>query len=100
LIDPHGHLVDRIAAKIPDRQDVIYLNVPDPAQLYGYNQLRHVEQDRIALAASGMMEVFKKMWPDAWGVRMEHILHSSGNRSDRSCHGEGVAVAVRRRPLP
>jgi hypothetical protein len=26
------------------------------------------------LAASGMMDVFKKMWPDAWGVRMEHIL--------------------------
>jgi hypothetical protein len=26
------------------------------------------------LAASGMMDAFKKMWPDAWGVRMEHIL--------------------------
>jgi hypothetical protein len=23
-----------------------------------------------------MMEVFKKMWPDAWGVRMEHILRN------------------------
>ena len=22
------------------------------------------------------MEVFKKMWPDAWGVRMEHILRN------------------------
>lgn len=31
---------------------------------------------RIALAASGMMDVFKKMWPDAWGVRMGHILRN------------------------
>src|SRR6202048_600547 len=23
-----------------------------------------------------MMEVFKKLWPDAWGVRMEHILRN------------------------
>ncbi len=23
-----------------------------------------------------MMDVFKKMWPEAWGVRMEHILRN------------------------
>jgi type IV secretory pathway TraG/TraD family ATPase VirD4 len=77
LIDPHGDLVERVAAKISrKRQDVIYLDVPDPSQPYGYNPLRHVSPDRIALAASGMMDVFKKMWPDAWGVRMEHILRN------------------------
>jgi hypothetical protein len=78
LIDPHGDLVGRIAAAIPAsrRADVIYLDGPDPTQPYGYNPLRHVSEDRIALAASGMMEVFKKMWPEAWGVRMEHILRN------------------------
>jgi hypothetical protein len=78
LIDPHGDLVERINARVPPsrRTDVIYLNAPDPLQPYGYNPLRHVGQDRIALAASGMMEVFKKMWPEAWGVRMEHILRN------------------------
>jgi type IV secretory pathway TraG/TraD family ATPase VirD4 len=78
LIDPHGDLVERIADRIPpSRQaDVIYLNAPDPRQPYGYNPLRHVSDDRISLAASGMMEVFKKMWPEAWGVRMEHILRN------------------------
>jgi hypothetical protein len=78
LIDPHGDLVDRIAARIPasQRDRVFYLNATDPNQPYGYNPLRHVSQDRIALAASGMMDVFKKMWPDAWGVRMEHILRN------------------------
>src|SRR5713101_6733457 len=78
LIDPHGDLVARVAARIPASQQdrVIYLDATDPTQPYGYNPLRHVSEDRIALAASGMMDVFKKMWPDAWGVRMEHILRN------------------------
>ena len=73
LIDPHGDLVARVAARIAAsrRDDVIYLNATDPSQPYGYNPLRHVSEDRIALASSGIMDVFKKMWPDAWGVRME-----------------------------
>jgi type IV secretory pathway TraG/TraD family ATPase VirD4 len=78
LIDPHGDLVERIASQIPHwrQPQVIYLNASDPHQPFGYNPLRHVRQDRISLAASGFLEVFKKMWPDAWGVRMEHILRN------------------------
>src|SRR5262245_24171494 len=70
LVDPHGDLVERVAARMPTwrKPDVIYLNAYDPTQPYGYNPLRHVREDRIALAASGFLEVFKKMWPDAWGV--------------------------------
>jgi type IV secretory pathway TraG/TraD family ATPase VirD4 len=78
LIDPHGDLVERVAARIPQsrQSDVIYLDTPDAAQPYGYNPLRHVRHNYIPLATSGLMEVFKKMWPDAWGVRMEHILRN------------------------
>jgi type IV secretory pathway TraG/TraD family ATPase VirD4 len=78
LVDPHGDLVERVAAGVPParQSDVIYLNAADPRQPYGYNPLRHVRDDRIALAASGLMEVFQKMWPEAWGVRMEHILRN------------------------
>jgi type IV secretory pathway TraG/TraD family ATPase VirD4 len=78
VIDPHGDLVERLASLIPKKRqsDVVYLNASDPTQPYGYNPLRRVRSDRIALAASGLMEVFKKMWPEAWGVRMEHILRN------------------------
>jgi len=78
LIDPHGDLVERIAARIPAsrREDAIYLNASDPAQPYGYNPLRQVRGEFISLAASGLMEVLKKMWADSWGVRMEHILRN------------------------
>ncbi len=79
LIDPHGDLVERIAqdavAEEPGR--VSYLNAPDGAQPFGYNPLRRVRQDKIPLAASGMLETLRKLWPDAWGVRMEHILRNS-----------------------
>lgn len=79
LIDPHGDLVERIADRIPPQRllDVMYLDAADPTQPFGYNPLRHVRPDRIALAASGLIEVFKKMWPEAWGVRMEHILRNA-----------------------
>jgi type IV secretory pathway TraG/TraD family ATPase VirD4 len=78
LIDPHGDLVERIADRIPPERllDVLYLDAADPSQPYGYNPLRRVRQDRIAIAASGLMETFEKMWPEAWGVRMEHILRN------------------------
>jgi hypothetical protein len=75
LIDPHGDLAARLAAHIPEsrRDDLIYLNAADPTLEWGYNPLRHVPPEYIALAASGLMEVLKKMWPTSWGVRMEQI---------------------------
>jgi hypothetical protein len=71
-------LVERIAAKAgKDDRRVRYLNAADPNQPYGYNPVRRVRDDRIPLAASGLMDTLKKLWPDAWGVRMEHVLRNS-----------------------
>jgi hypothetical protein len=36
-----------------------------------------VRDDKIPLAVSGLLETLKKLWPDAWGVRMEHVLRNS-----------------------
>lgn len=79
LIDPHGDLVSRVVAfaKKHRESDLIYLNVPDAAQPYGYNPLRQVHPRRIPLAASGLIDIMKKLWGDAWGVRMEHILRNA-----------------------
>lgn len=76
FIDPHGDAAERLLHHVPpSRQaDLIYWNVPDPAQPYGYNPLRKVRKDKIPLAASGLLEALHKHWIDAWGVRMEHIL--------------------------
>ena len=79
LLDPHGDLVERIAqdAAGERRGRVVYLNVPDGALPFGYNPLRRVRDDKIPLAVSGFLETLKKLWPDAWGVRMEHILRNT-----------------------
>ena len=79
VIDPHGDLVERLYRTLPpaDHERVVYLDATDSAQPYGYNPLRRVRADRIPLAASGLMETFKKLWPEAWGVRMEHVLRNS-----------------------
>jgi hypothetical protein len=79
LIDPHGDFVERLVDNIPEhrRDDVVYLNVADPKQPYGYNPLMRVSFELRPLVASGLMDVLKKMWADAWGVRMEHILRNA-----------------------
>src|SRR6202795_2892838 len=58
LIDPHGDLVERVAACIPQsrQSDLIYFDTPDAAQPYGYNPLRNVRHNYIPLATSGLME--------------------------------------------
>lgn len=72
LIDPHGDL----AAAVSDiaGSDLLYWNAADPACPYGYNPLTPVGDGYRPLVASGIIDTFKKQWPDAWGARMEHLL--------------------------
>jgi hypothetical protein len=79
VIDPHGDLAKRLMCQIPEgrRAAVRYLDAPNLSQPYGYNPLRGVRTDLIPLAASGLMEAFKKLWADAWGPRMEHIFRQA-----------------------
>jgi len=79
LFDPHGDLAERLYDWIPDsrRQDLIYLNVPDPDQPFGFNPLEGVPPLRRSLAANGIVEALKKLFDDAWGVRLEYILRSA-----------------------
>lgn len=76
LFDPHGDLVERVHAwaVVHGRTDVVYLNVPDPSQPFGFNPLQNVPPLRRSLAASGLIEALKMMFSEAWGVRMEHFL--------------------------
>jgi hypothetical protein len=76
LIDPHGELAESVHDAM-GRRDVIYLDATDPSCPFGYNPLRRVRDGKIPLAASGILETFRKLWPDAWGVRMEHVLRNS-----------------------
>jgi len=79
LVDPHGDLAERVRLaaepKLGDR--LIYFDAADLTQPFGFNPLRRVRDDKIPLAASGLLDALRKLWPDAWGVRMEHVLRNS-----------------------
>ena len=79
LVDPHGDLAEELASRMTQAGSdrVTYLNASDPWQPFGYNPLRRVRDDKIPLAVSGLLETLKKIWPDAWGVRMEHVLRNT-----------------------
>lgn len=79
LIDPHGDLAERLVAHIPENRkgDLVYFDAADINQPYGYNPLRRVRRDKVPLAVSGILEAFKKLWDEAWGVRMEHVFRNT-----------------------
>jgi GTPase SAR1 family protein len=79
LLDPHGDLVERVLAAVPEcrKSDLVAFDVPDATRPLGFNPLESVPPEKRALAASGLLDVFKKIWADSWGPRLEHILRNA-----------------------
>ncbi len=76
LIDPHGDLADQATESNPSASTLTVA----PARLardLSYNPLTQVSAQYRPLVASGLMDVFRMMWPDAWGPRMEHMLRNA-----------------------
>ncbi len=75
-IDPHGDTAQKLLDFIPPSRinDVVYLNPADMEFPVGFNILENINPDKKHLVASGLMGVFKKIWPDVWSPRMEYIL--------------------------
>ena len=79
VLDPHGDLVERALAHVPaNRQnDLVHFNVPDGNLPLSFNPLQRVPTEERALTASDLVNVFKKIWADFWGPRLEHILRNA-----------------------
>ncbi|MGW8184535.1 MAG: type IV secretory system conjugative DNA transfer family protein [Candidatus Moraniibacteriota bacterium] len=78
-IDPHGDTAEKLIKAIPAHRinDVVYFNPADTEFPIAFNILEAVSEDKKHLVASGMMGVFKKIWPDVWSARMEYILSNA-----------------------
>lgn len=76
LLDPHGDLVEKVVKSIPENRkgDLTYFNIPDVSLKLKYNPFKKVSQEKRSLVASGILDVFSKLWDSAWGVKLEHIL--------------------------
>ncbi|KPJ71615.1 hypothetical protein AMJ50_01230 [Parcubacteria bacterium DG_74_3] len=78
FIDPHGEAAEKLLDFVPSQRvnDVIYFNPADVDYPLGFNVMEQVTADHRHLVASGLMGVFKKIWPDVWSARMEYILNN------------------------
>lgn len=76
LIDIHGDLIKSIISNIPKfrKQDVIYLDITDENHNFKFNPFIKVPYEKRPLIASGILDVFEKLWKSAWGLKLEHIL--------------------------
>jgi hypothetical protein len=76
LFDPHGDLVEEVLRRMPEarRADVVYLDTPRGN--WTFNPLAGVAVGQEALAVAELIEVFKKIWTDDWGPRLEHLLRN------------------------
>ncbi len=78
FVDPHGEAAERLLDFIPSQRvnDVIYFNPADFEYPIAFNVMEKVDVEHRHLVASGLMGVFKKIWPDVWSARMEYILNN------------------------
>ncbi len=78
FFDPHGDTVEKLLDFVPESRikDVIYLDPSVLDHAIAFNPMENVSVDRRHLVASGLMSVFKKIWPDVWSARMEYILNN------------------------
>jgi len=78
VIDPHGDLSEVILDYIPAHRinDVIYLNPSDSSSMFHLNPLE-VGGTQKELIASGIVSIFKKLYGNSWGPRLEYILRNT-----------------------
>lgn len=79
VVDPHGEFAERMLDFVPEERldDVIYFNPSDLDHPIAFNPIEDVGPEQRHLVASGLMGVFKKIWPDVWSARMEYILRNT-----------------------
>ncbi len=79
LLDPHGDLADSVLDYIPPKRinETVYFNPADTEFPIAFNPLFHSDPAQRHLVASGVVQVFKKIWPDSWGPRLEYVLRNA-----------------------
>lgn len=78
-IDPHGDTAEKMLEWIPSWRinDVVYFNPADLEFPISFNVLEKVDPKYRHLVSSGLVGVFKKLWAESWGPRLEYILRNA-----------------------
>lgn len=81
VVDPHGQLVDHVLEFIPLERvhDVVYFNPADYENPVAFNVLENNDNnpEMKNVIASGVVGIFKKIFGESWGPRLEYILRNA-----------------------
>ncbi len=79
VIDPHGEYAEKMLEYIPKERlkDVIYFNPADLDFPLAFNVMEEVPPEYRHLVGSGLVGVFKKLWAESWGPRLEYVLRNA-----------------------
>lgn len=79
VVDPHGDLIKHLLNFIPEERikDVVLFNPADRLYPIGFNVLESVDPDLKNIVASGVVGIFKKIFGESWGPRLEYILRNT-----------------------
>jgi len=79
VVDPHGDLIKHLLNYVPEEriQDVIVFSPADRLYPIGFNVLENVDPDLKNIVASGVVGIFKKIFGESWGPRLEYILRNT-----------------------
>lgn len=79
IVDPHGDFAEKMIDFVPSNRvnDVIYFNPADMEFPIAFNVMEQVDSEHRHLVASGLIGVFKKIWAESWGPRLEYVLRNA-----------------------
>ena len=79
VVDPHGDFAEQMLDYIPSNRinDVVYFNPGDIKHPIAFNVMENVDPEYKHLVAAGLLGVFKKIWADSWGPRLEYVLRNT-----------------------
>jgi len=82
VIDPHGDLVEYVKGRLALFREglgerVVLIDPTDEKNTVCFNPLEKAENVSAAEQAAELVLVFKKIWYDAWGARMEDLLRNT-----------------------
>jgi hypothetical protein len=79
VVDPHGDLADAVLNFIPARRtnDVILFDPSDRDFPVAFNMLENIDPNLNSIVSSGLVGIFKKIYGESWGPRLEHILRNT-----------------------
>jgi Type IV secretion-system coupling protein DNA-binding domain len=79
VIDPHGDLAEGIIGLIPKNRtnQTIIFDPSDKSWPIAFNMLEDIGADQRPFIASGLVGIFKRIFGESWGPRLEHTLRNT-----------------------